>query len=260
MEYRNLTVQTENNIALLTLNRPDKLNALNNETIHELQHAFEYLNLEESVHSVIVTGAGIKAFAAGADISEINQLNEDTGKDFSALGQRAFNMIENMDKPVIAAVNGFALGGGCELALACHIRLASENAKFGLPEVNLGLIPGYGGTQRLTRLVNPGRAMEMILTGEMIDAQEAFRIGLVNRVYAQDQLIVSARELAGKIMSKGRIAVRWAIHTVNAAREVSQKEGLELEAQLFGSCCSTEDFLEGTAAFLQKRKPEFKNK
>ncbi len=183
-----------------------------------------------------------------------------SGKSFAEKGQAVFNLIENMDKPVIAAVNGFALGGGCELALACHIRLASENAKFGQPEVNLGTIPGYGGTQRLARLINTGRAMEYILTGDMIDSGEAFRIGLVNRVYPQADLLSKAEEMAAKIISKAHHAVRLAIKSVISTKEISQREGLNFEASLFALSCGTEDFKEGTRAFLEKRKAEFKDR
>jgi enoyl-CoA hydratase len=225
----------------------------------EIKNAFTELNNNDEVYVVILTGSGEKAFVAGADISELNKLDMIKGKDFSEKGQEVFNTIENMNKPVIAAVNGFALGGGCEIALACHIRLASENAKFGQPEVNLGIIPGYGGTQRLTRLINSGRAMEYILTGDMIDANEAFRIGLVNHVYPLSELMNKSIEMAKKIILKGQNAVRLTIKAVNIVDEVSSKEGQNYEASLFALCCGTEDFKEGTAAFLEKRKPAFKN-
>lgn len=259
MNYQNLLIDTKDGIAIVTINRPDKLNALNNQTMEELKNAFTELSKNNEVFIVILTGSGEKAFVAGADISELNKLNMITGKEFAERGQEVFNIIENMNKPVIAAVNGFALGGGSELALSCHIRLASENAKFGQPEVNLGIIPGYGGTQRLTRLINSGRAMEYILTGDMIDANEAYRIGLVNHVYPQNELMNKAIEIAKKIASKGQQAVRLAIKAVNIADEVSAKEGQNYEASLFALCCGTEDFKEGTNAFLEKRKPEFKN-
>ncbi|MBP9580747.1 MAG: enoyl-CoA hydratase/isomerase family protein, partial [Ignavibacterium sp.] len=210
MNYKNLLLDINEHIAVLTLNRPEKLNALNHETLIELHQAFTLLNEDENIFVVILTGAGEKAFVAGADISEINKLNLLDGKKFAEFGQSVFSMIEKFDKPVIAAVNGFALGGGCELALSCHIRLASENAKFGQPEVNLGIIPGYGGTQRLSRLVNSGRAAEMILTADMIDASEALRIGLVNKVYPQSELQSKAFEMASKIVSKGQQAIRFA--------------------------------------------------
>lgn len=260
MNYQNLLVDLADSIAIVTVNRPDKLNALNAKTMEELKSIFSSLKNNDEVRVVILTGAGEKAFVAGADISELNKLNMISGKEFAEKGQEIFNLIENLDKPVIAAVNGFALGGGSELALACHIRLASENAKFGQPEVNLGIIPGYGGTQRLTRLINSGRAMEYILTGDMIDANEAYRIGLVNHVYPQSELLDKAKEMGKKIVSKGANAIRLALKAVNACDEISAKEGQKLEASLFAICCGTEDFKEGTSAFLEKRKPEFINK
>ncbi len=260
MNYQNLLIEIKDKIAIVTINRPDKLNALNSQTMSELKNAFTELNNNDDVYVVILTGSGEKAFVAGADISELNKLDMISGKEFSEKGQDVFNTIENLNKPVIAAVNGFALGGGCEIALACHIRLASENAKFGQPEVNLGIIPGYGGTQRLTRLINSGRAMEYILTGDMIDANEAYRIGLVNHVYPQSELINKATEMAKKIISKGQNAVRLTIKAVNIVDEVSSAEGLNYEASLFALCCGTEDFKEGTSAFLEKRKPAFKNR
>jgi enoyl-CoA hydratase len=259
MNYSNLLVEIKEGIAVVTINRPDKLNALNSQTMKEIKNVFTELNNDDGVSVVIVTGSGEKAFIAGADISELNKLNMITGKEFAEKGQEVFNIIENMNKPVIAAVNGFALGGGSEFALACHIRLASENAKFGQPEVNLGIIPGYGGTQRLTRLINSGRAMELILTGDMIDANEAYRIGLVNHVYPQNELMNKAFEMAKKIASKGQQAIRLAVKAVNIVDEVSAKEGQNYEASLFAICCGTEDSKEGTSAFLEKRKPAFKN-
>ena len=260
MNYKNLLLNINEHIAVLTLNRPDKLNALNHETLTELQQALELLKNETNIFVVIITGSGEKAFVAGADISEINRLNMLEGKKFAEFGQSVFSMIEKFDKPIIAAVNGFALGGGCELALSCHIRLASENAKFGQPEVNLGIIPGYGGTQRLTRLINSGRAAEMILTADMIDASEALRIGLVNKVYPQSELQSKAFEMASKIASKGQQAIRLALKAIKVVDEVSSREGQNIEATLFALCCGTEDFKEGTQAFLEKRKPTFTNK
>jgi enoyl-CoA hydratase len=259
MSYQNLFVEIKNKVAVVKINRPDKLNALNSATMSELKNIFTELDKNENVYVVILTGSGEKAFVAGADISELNKLNNISGKEFSERGQDVFNTIENLSKPVIAAVNGFALGGGCEIALACHIRLASENARFGQPEVNLGIIPGYGGTQRLTRLINSGRAIEYILTGDMINADEAFRLGLVNHVYPQNELMSKAFEIAEKIISKGQTSVRLAIKAVNVVDEVSDKEGQNYEASLFAICCGTEDFKEGTNAFLEKRKPEFTN-
>ncbi len=260
MSYQNLLVEKKENITTVTINRPDKLNALNSQTMSELKKVFSELKTDSGTYVVIVTGSGEKAFAAGADISELNKLDVISGKAFAENGQEVFNLIENLDKPVIAAVNGFALGGGCELALACHIRVASENAKFGQPEVNLGIIPGYGGTQRLTRLINSGRAMEYILTGDMIDAAESLRIGLVNKVYPQSELMNRVFEIAKKIAAKGQQAVRLSVKAVNIVDEVSSKEGQDYEAGLFSIGCGTEDFKEGTRAFLEKRKPDFKNK
>jgi enoyl-CoA hydratase len=260
MTYQNIILEKNNSVVTVTINRPDKLNALNIQTMDELKTVFTEFSKDDSVAVVIVTGKGEKAFVAGADISELNKLDMISGKEFSENGQEIFNLIENSGKPVIAAVNGFALGGGCELALACNIRIASENAKFGQPEVNLGIIPGFGGSQRLTRLVNSGRAMEYILTGDMIDAQEAFRIGLVNRVYKQDELLIKATEMANKIASKAPMAIKLAVKAINAADEISLRDGQSFEAALFGSCCGTEDSKEGTTAFLNKRKAEFKGK
>jgi enoyl-CoA hydratase len=260
MNYQNLLVAKKDNIAVITVNRPDKLNALNSQTMSELKSVFTELKVDSDTFVVIITGSGEKAFVAGADIAELHKLEVITGKSFAESGQEIFNLIENLDKPVIAAVNGFALGGGCELALACHIRIASDNAKFGQPEVNLGIIPGYGGTQRLTRLINSGRAMEYILTADMIDSNEALRIGLVNKVYPQADLMNRAMEMAKKIVSKGQQAIRLSVKAVNMVDEVSGKEGLNYEASLFSLACGTEDFKEGTKAFLEKRKPVFKNK
>ncbi|KAB2845248.1 MAG: enoyl-CoA hydratase [Melioribacteraceae bacterium] len=260
MTYQNLLFEIKNSVGIVTINRPDKLNALNNETLKELNELFSEIKIKDEVSVVILTGAGEKAFVAGADISELNKLDILSGKEFAEFGQEVFNLIENLDKPVIAAVNGYALGGGCELSLACHLRLASDKAKFGQPEVNLGVIPGYGGTQRLARLVNSGRALEYILTGDMIDANEAYRIGLVNKIYSPEELMPKAIEMAEKIASKAQVAVKMSVRAVVSCDELSQKEGQKLEASLFAVCCGSEDFKEGTTAFLEKRKPEFKNK
>ncbi len=259
MSFNNLLVEIKNKIAYVTINRPDKLNALNIQTMSELKDVFTKLNSDKNVYVVIITGSGEKAFVAGADISELSKLDVESAKTFALNGQEVFNIIENLNKPVIAAVNGFALGGGCELALACHIRIASENARFGQPEVNLGIIPGYGGTQRLTRLINSGRAMEYILTGDLIDSSEALRIGLVNKVYPIAELIVQAAGMAEKIISKGQFAVKQALKCVTIVDEVNGAEGLNYEAASFALCCGTDDFKEGTTAFLEKRKPVFKN-
>jgi len=258
MVYNNILFQDTNGIAKVIINRPEKLNALNKETLNELNSLFDYLENAESIYTVIVSGIGDKAFVAGADIIELAQLNSATGVEFSKFGQAVFNKIENLNKPVIAAVNGFALGGGCELALACHIRIASENAKFGQPEVNLGIIPGYGGTQRLARLIGKGLAMEYILTGDMIDAQEAYRIGLINKVCEQNKLISEAEKIAEKIISKGKRAIAASIKAINAADNFPFDRGFDLESSEFGKLCDTEDFKEGTSAFLEKRKPNFK--
>lgn len=258
MDLKNLIYRVENNIATITINRPDKLNALNYETLAELDSVIEHVKNDEKVYVVIITGAGEKAFVAGADIKELSKLDSKKAIEFSQFGQSVFDKIENMDKPVIAAVNGFALGGGCELALACHIRLSSDKARFGQPEVNLGVIPGYGGTQRLARQINKGRAFEYILTGDMIPSNDAFRIGLVNRVYASDELMPKAIEMAQKIISKGKFAVSASLKAINAVHQLSLEEGLKLEAELFGECCGTEEFKEGTTAFLEKRKPDFR--
>ncbi len=259
MDYNNLILAINESVAVVTINRPDKLNALNIQTMNELKSIITELNNNDDVSVIILTGSGEKAFVAGADISELNKLDMLAAKKFSEHGQEIFNLIENSHKPVIAAVNGFALGGGCELALACHFRIASENAQFGQPEVNLGIIPGYGGTQRLSHLINSGRAIEYILTGSMIDANEAFRIGLVNHVYSQKELMTKALELANKIAAKSRVTIRHAIEAVNASKVLSLKEGLAREASIFTLCCGTEDFKEGTTAFIEKRKPKFKN-
>jgi enoyl-CoA hydratase len=260
MDYQNIILDVNNGIATLTLNRPDKLNALNTDTLKEIYSAFIDLSNNKDVRGVIVTGSGEKAFAAGADIKEINNLNLLEGKSFSEFGQKVFSYIEQFPKPVVAAVNGFALGGGCELALSCHIRYASENAKFGQPEVSLGIIPGYGGTQRLSRITGRGRAMELTLTGDIIDVHEAYRIGIVNKVFPLPELLNKANELCIKILSKGEKAVSLAINAINYNDVNELQQGLNMEAALFGICCGTEDFKEGTSAFLEKRKPEFKNK
>ncbi len=260
MNYQNILFEIKNYTGVVTINRPDKLNALNGQTISELKDVFHSIKNNPEIFTVIITGNGDKAFVAGADISEINKLDVISAKEFSEKGNRVYRQIETLDKPVIAAVNGFALGGGCELALACHIRIASDNAKFGQPEVNLGIIPGYGGTQRLPRVINSARALEMILTGDMVSAEEALRIGLVNKVYPQADLVTKTFELANKISSKGQQAIRFALKAVKATDNISLTEGLAYEASLFALTCGTEDFKEGTAAFLEKRKPDFKHR
>lgn len=255
--FETILFEKDRSIASVTINRPEKLNALNRKAKSELRAVFSRLKDDEDVRVVVLMGAGEKSFVAGTDIQELSELDQEKGKEFSAGGQELLNLIENLGKPVIAAVNGYALGGGCELALACHLRIASENAKFGQPEVNLGVIPGYGGTQRLARLVGNGRAMELILTGNQVDSQEALRIGLVNMVVPLAELRKAAKELAHSIASKPQIAVRLAIKAVNMTEETNLTDGQELEATLFGLCCATEDFREGVTAFLEKRKPSF---
>jgi enoyl-CoA hydratase len=260
MNYRTLLLDNRDGIVTLTINRPEKLNALNGEVKKELRGAIESLGNDRAVSVVILTGAGDKAFVAGTDIEELSGLERETGRAFSAGGQELFDRIEHLAKPVIAAVNGYALGGGNELALACHLRIASDRARFGQPEVNLGIIPGYGGTQRLTHIVGHGKALELILTGELIDAAEALRIGLVNRVVPHAELYAAATAMAKTIAAKGRDAVRLSLEAVNAAEELGLANGLRKEAELFGACCATEDFREGTRAFLEKRKPVFQGR
>ena len=260
MNYKTLLLDIADNIATVTINRPEKMNALNAQVMNDLEMMIEELKNNDQVYVVIITGSGEKAFVAGADIKELNNLDMNKAKVFSEKGQAVLNKIDNFTKPVIAAVNGFALGGGCELALACHIRVVSETAKFGQPEVNLGIIPGYGGTQRLTRLINSGRAMEYTLTADMIDADEAYRIGLANKVYPQSELMNEAKKMAKKISAKGQQAIILAINAIKNVDQLTLSEGQNLEASLFAFCCGTEDFKEGTSAFLEKRNPSFKNK
>ncbi len=260
MDYQTITLSVGEHIAVVTVHRPEKLNALNAQCKKELDDLFGSLKNNRDVDVVVLTGSGEKAFVAGTDIGELLELTAESGKEFAEGGQSVFDAIQHLGKPVIAAVNGFALGGGCELALACHIRICSDNAKFGQPEVNLGVIPGYGGTQRLARLVGMLYATDMILTGRQIDAQEAYRIGLVSRVVPQAELLAAATSIAQMIISKGQIAVRLSLKALNAALEMPLSEGLKVEAALFGECCSTADAKEGIAAFLQKRKPDFRGK
>ena len=257
-EFKILKLEVENQIALLTISQPKVLNALNETTMEELESAFRNRLKEDDVGAIILTGAGEKAFVAGADIKELAQLNPLDARLKARRGHELLEMIEGFSKPVIAAINGHCLGGGCELALACHLRIASENAQFGLPEVKLGLIPGYGGTQRLPRLVGKGRAMEMILSGESISAQEAARIGLVNRVVSRENLIPECRELAEKILRNAPLAVRYSIEAINTGLGMPLQEATRLEASFFGLSCATEDMREGTRAFTEKRKPQFK--
>ncbi len=260
MTYNNILVETTDNIAVLTINRPDQLNALNSETIAELSSAFQELENNKEVKAIIVTGSGEKAFVAGADIKEFYQFDVPQGKELSKKGHHTlFDLVENLNTPVIAAVNGFALGGGLELAMSCHFRLASDNAKLGLPEVTLGVIPGYGGTQRLAHLVGKGRAMEMIMTAQMIAANEALNYGLVNHVTTQAELMDTCKNIALKIVKNSPVAISSAIRAVNAGYK-DGVNGFDVEIEEFGKCFGTEDFKEGTTAFIEKRKADFPGK
>jgi enoyl-CoA hydratase len=254
MEFSTIITSLENNIFTVIINRPDKLNALNQTVLDELNEAMDLVYQDEKIKAVIITGAGEKAFVAGADIAEFVSVKDDEGESLSKKGQNIFFKIENCPKPVVAAVNGFALGGGCELAMSCHFRLAGTNAKFGQPEVNLGLIPGYGGTQRLTMLIGKGKSMELMMTGNMIGADEAKTLGLVNYVEASENLIPKTKEILKIILSKSPVAVSKIIGAVNF---YFNKKGFDEEAKLFGEVFSSDDKKEGTAAFLEKRKPVF---
>lgn len=258
MNYDTLIYEKRNNYALVTLNRPDKLNALNKQMFDDLDSVINDILNSKDIYALILTGSGEKAFAAGADIKELNASDGSTGESFSKYGSDIMAKLENLNIPVIAAVNGFALGGGCELAMSCHIRFASENAKFGQPEVNLGILPGYGGTQRLTRLVGKAISMELIISGNMVNSEEALRIGLVNRVYPQAELLDKTIEFVNLVISKGPLAVQASVKAVNAAERLNPSDGLAYESKLFGEVCGTSDFKEGTLAFLEKRKAEFK--
>jgi len=258
MTYHNILSELKEQILYVTINREHKLNALNKDTLAELADVIEFAGKSDEVRGVLLTGAGEKAFVAGADISEFADYDAVQGEALARHGQKiVFDAIENCSKPVIAAINGFALGGGLELAMACHMRIASEKAKLGLPEVSLGLIPGYGGTQRLTRLVGKGRAIEMITTGEMITAIQAEKFGLINYIVAQTELIAKSEELLNKIKSRAPLAVANAIGAINASVDAG---GFEVEITAFGKCFNTDDFKEGTSAFIEKRKPVFKGK
>ncbi len=258
MVFDNLIVERDGPVAIVTVNRPAVLNALNAGTVEELGQAMTALRDDEAVRAIVLTGAGEKAFVAGADIKELATLSPVAARDYAQRGQRVFDLIERMGKPVVAAVNGFALGGGNELAMACTVRLAADTAKLGQPEVRLGLIPGFAGTQRLARLVGKGRALELILTGDPIGAQEAWRIGLVNRVVPAADLAAEARALAHRLAAGPPIALRYAIDAVQRGLEMPFEEGAGLEATLFGLTASTDDMREGTRAFVEKRKAEFK--
>lgn len=259
MIFKHLLTEMKDGVLIITINRPEKLNALNREVIDELDTLFTDVYDKDAILGVIITGAGTKAFVAGADISEFTSLTPEQAKAMSANGHRVFNKIEASPKPVVAAVNGFALGGGCELAMACHFRIASENAKFGQPEINLGLIPGYGGTQRLIRYIGKAKGLELLLTADMISAAEALQFGLVNYVVAQSELMQKCSAILSKIITKSPLVIDQLIACANAYYS-KEEDGFELEIDEFSKCINTEDFKEGTAAFLEKRSPVFKGK
>jgi len=258
--YRFVAIERRDGVATLVVSRPEKLNALNAETVAELDRAFRSLVRDDDVRGIVVTGAGEKAFVAGADIAELARMDPLSGIQVSRRGQETFRFVERLPKPVVAAVNGYALGGGLELALACHIRIAAEGARFGLPEVKLGIIPGYGGTVRLPRLVGRGRALELILTGEMIDAAEAYRIGLVNRVVPRAEVRSAAEELVRRILANGPVAVGLALEAVDHGYDTAVEDALSFEAHLFGLLAATADMREGMQAFLEKRPPQFQGR
>ena len=260
MMYENVKVEIRDGLLILTIDRPKVLNALNAATVEEIYHVFAAARDDQTVRAVIITGGGDKAFVAGADINELAKMTPITGKETSERGQFILSFIERFPKIVIAAINGFALGGGCELALACHIRIASEKTQLGLPEVTLGIIPGYGGTQRMARLLGKGKALELICTGDRIGAAEAERIGLVNKVVPADQLMSTAEEMARKVMSRGPLAIRAAIEAVMSGSDMPFQEGQFLEATLFGFLCASDDTKEGMKAFLEKRPANFRGK
>tara|TARA_B100000902_G_scaffold12252_1_gene14912 strand:+ start:44209 stop:44982 length:774 start_codon:yes stop_codon:yes gene_type:complete len=257
MDYNNILIRVANKISYITINRPNNLNALNSETISELSQAISFSETNNKVRVILITGCGDKAFIAGADIKEFSKFTINEGENLSRTGQELlFDLLENCSKPTIAAINGFALGGGLELAMSCHIRLASKNAKMGLPEVSLGVIPGYGGTQRLSNLVGKGKAMEMITTAAMISAEEALHFGLINKICDQDDLIESCEKIALKICRNSPLAISSAIKSVNAGYKFGV-DGYETEKKEFGKCFGTDDFIEGTTSFLEKRKANF---
>lgn len=258
--FENLRYEKKDEIATVTVNRPQVLNALNMATMEELRQVLTAVKNDAEVRVLLLTGAGEKAFVAGADIKELATHNAVTGKEYTHRGQAIIDLLENLGKPVIACINGYALGGGCELAMACTLRLASENARFGQPEVKLGVVPGYGGTQRLPRLVGKGLALQQLLTGDMISAAEAYRIGLVNEVVPPAELMPRAEAIARKIVANAPLAVQYVLEAVNRGMEMPLAGGLHLEATLCGICCATEDKVEGTRAFLEKRPPSFQGK
>src|SRR5688572_15747946 len=260
MSYESLLIESAGGVATVTVNRPKVLNALNQQTLSELARAFDELEADSSVRLLIVTGAGEKAFVAGADINELAKMQAMEAKEKAFFGQQVFARLERMTKPSIAMINGFALGGGCELALACTLRTASRTAKLGLPEVSLGIIPGYGGTQRLARLAGPGVAREWILTGDMIPAEEAWRVGAINRLFEPAELRDGTLAMMRTILSRGPVAVRLALETIRRGLNMSQQEGEVIETDMFGLASTTEDMREGMAAFLEKRKPAFTGK
>src|SRR5713226_5023094 len=258
--FENITYEVKGSIGYITLNRPKVMNALNRRTVEELNTAFHAAKKDVTVKGIILTGTGEKAFIAGADIAELSAIDGEKAGEFSEKGQEVLLFIETLGKPVIAAVNGFALGGGCETAMACTIRIAAENAKFGQPEVKLGIIPGYGGTQRLPRLVGKGRALQLILSGAMISAQEAYRIGLVNEVVPAAELLTRAEAILRQIFANAPLAVKFSLEAVNKGMETSQAEGLFIESSLFAICAASDDKKEGTAAFAERRAPQFKGR
>lgn len=260
MELKNILLEKEGNVAVVTINRPKALNALNSETLNDLYKAVSYLEGEKDVYAVILRGAGDKSFVAGADISEMKDLSEEEGRNFGILGNRVFRKLENLDKPVIAAISGFALGGGCELAMACDIRIASEKAKFAQPEVGLGITPGFGGTQRLPRIVGTGVAKELIYTGRIVKADEALRIGLINKVVAPEGLMDEAMKMANLISGNAPIAIKLCKDAINRGTQVNIDNAIEIEATDFGRCFSTEDQTEGMSAFIERREKNFKNR
>lgn len=261
MELKNVILEKEDHLAIVTINRPKALNALNSETLNDINAVLDDLEKDNNIYAVILTGAGEKSFVAGADIAEMKDLNEEEGRKFGELGNKVFRRLETLDKPVIAAINGFALGGGCEISMACDIRIASETALFGQPEVGLGITPGFGGTQRLARIVGIGRAKEIIYSAQNINADEAYRIGLVNKVVPLEELMDTAKKLAGKIMRNAPIAVKLCKDAINRGMQVDIDTAVAIEAEDFGKCFATEDQTEGMTAFLERRKEKnFQNK